>query len=125
MERNPQSLIRPNTRLSKAHLRIPQVALQDKCPWAADYPHAGLSVRTSAPAPACVDRVVRDLAVFLMGSFVLLRVCLSVCVCVSVCVRVGGREGTYITQRLQYPLIKEYTLNQIRDPITIQGIFLN
>ena len=29
------------------------------------------------------------------------------------------------TQRLQNPLIKEYTLNHIRDPIIIYGIFLN
>ena len=27
-------------------------------------------------------------------------------------------------ERLQYTLIKEYTLNHIRDPTTIQGIFL-
>ena len=29
------------------------------------------------------------------------------------------------TQRLQYPLIKEYPLNHIRDPTIIYGIFLN
>ena len=28
-------------------------------------------------------------------------------------------------QRLQYPLIKEYTLNQIRDPTIFYGVFLN
>ena len=29
------------------------------------------------------------------------------------------------TQRLQYLLIKEYTLNHMRDPTRIKGIFLN
>ena len=28
-------------------------------------------------------------------------------------------------QRLQYPVIKEYSLSHIRDPTTISGIFLN
>ena len=29
------------------------------------------------------------------------------------------------TQRLQYPLMKEYILNHSRDPTVIYGIFLN
>ena len=29
------------------------------------------------------------------------------------------------TQRLQYPSIEEYSLNHIRDPTIIDGIFLN
>ena len=29
------------------------------------------------------------------------------------------------SQGAQYPLIKEYSLNHIRDPSTIEGIFLN
>ena len=34
--------------------------------------------------------------------------------------------GLGSTQRLQYPLIKKYdSLNHIRDPIIIEGIFLN
>ena len=31
----------------------------------------------------------------------------------------------YSTQRLQYPLIEEYTLNHISDPTIISGMFLN
>ena len=34
-------------------------------------------------------------------------------------------EGHQDTQRLQYPLIKECTLNLIRVPIIVYGIFLN
>ena len=31
----------------------------------------------------------------------------------------------FTSQRLQYPLIKEYSVNDIRDPTIIYGIFLN
>ena len=36
-----------------------------------------------------------------------------------------GMAAAVATQRLQYPLIKEYPLNHIRDPTIIYGIFLN
>ena len=38
---------------------------------------------------------------------------------------VGGLSFHSSAQRLQYPLIKEYPLNHIRDPTIIYGIFLN
>ena len=34
-------------------------------------------------------------------------------------------QKAWVSQRLQYPLIKEYSLNHDRDPTMISGIFLN
>ena len=36
-----------------------------------------------------------------------------------------GENRALIAQRLQYPLIREYTLNHIREPTILSGIFLN
>ena len=35
-----------------------------------------------------------------------------------------GRGFGALTQRLQYPLIKEYSLSHTKDPTIISGIFL-
>ena len=40
-------------------------------------------------------------------------------------VRFRTLTGTLRTQTFQNPLIKEYTLNRIRDPTPISGMFLN